>query len=327
MLRFSGQILPERPGELPHQEPHLDWWAKVSEYLEHLYELYRYGKDAIVHDKHLPGLEAPQEIIDSRRYHCHDVVGCLYDTTRSDHSFSRLSLATSTKMLVAHEFGQSFRLMSIIRRLFLLLPNNVKSTYSLHEITGVLVHLGRINQRQHDKEFWRTWWENETGHASPLLIAHNLETIRRECYNRNIFKLYGRDPKNLRERDLRLIWSAAQAMLFYKEEIPRPILHEKRMRAPIGEFDLFLHGTDLEDSFHPLKRSSTWNESTRGGKTFVTAHLSAKTLRDLGSVELQWTHEFSDHLKFEQAGETGQMVLWVFWDVESIRRTRLHVKL
>ncbi len=305
----------------------MNWWAKVSEYLEHLYELYRYGKDAAAVDMHLPGVDIPQEVIDSRRYHCHDVVGCLYDTTRSDSMSTRNSISSSVNVLVAHDFGQSFRLTSILRRLFDLLPPNMRYTYSLQEITGVLVHLGRINQRQYEKEFWRTWWENETGHASPLLIAHNLEGIRRECYKRNIFRLYGRDPKALRERDLRLIWAAAQAMLFYRKEIPRPSLHEKRVRAPIGEFELFQHGIDDQETYRPLKRSSSWSEIARGGKTFVSAHLSMKTLRELGSVELRWTHEFNDHLKFEQAGETGRMILWVFWDVESVRRTRLHVKL
>jgi hypothetical protein len=324
---FSGQICPDSQGDLARSDPHLDWWAKVSEYLEHLYELYRYGKDAIPHDIHLPGLEISREAPESRRYSSHDVISCLYDTTRSEKLSTRRSTSTSTTILGAHEFGQSFRLVSIIRRIFNLLPSNVIITYSLHEITGVLVHLGRINQKEYEKEFWRTWWESETGHASPLLIAHNLESIRKECYSRNIFRLYGRDPKSFRERDLRLIWAVAQAMLFFKEDIPKPILHERRMHAPIGEFDLFLHSIGEEETFRPLVKSASWSDTAKGGKTFITAHLSVKTLKELGSVQVRWTHEFSDHLRFEQAGETGQLVLWLFWDVESLRRTRLHVKL
>lgn len=160
------------------------------------------------------------------------------------------------------------------------------------------------------------------GHPTPLLVAHNLEGIRKECYNRNILRLYGRDPKTLRERDLRLIWAVAQAMLFFREEIPRPSLHEKRIRAPIGEFELFLHSTGDDETYQLPRRSASWNEKA---KTFVTAHLSAKILRELGNVQLRWTHEFTDHLRFEQTGD--KMVLYVFWDVESIRRTRLHVKL
>jgi hypothetical protein len=157
---LSGQILPERLGDLPNIEPHLDWWAKVSEYLEHLYELYRYGKDAIALDTHLPGLDVPQ--IGSKRYHCHEVVACLYDTTRSDSLSLRRSMPSSTTILNAHEFGQSMRLVSILRRLFLRLPQNVNHIYSLYEVVGVLVYLGRINQTQYQKEFWRTWWESET---------------------------------------------------------------------------------------------------------------------------------------------------------------------
>lgn len=327
---------------LSRGDDYLDWWTKVLEYLKQQYDRRRYGEDIGAFDVPLPGLESSaivQTHIEPNKFLRHDLVACLYDTTRKTSSSSSrtpsfTSVTSSTNAIRAHEFGQSLRLLSVLQRLFDLLPWNTPngSLYTLDEMLGVVLQLGRVNQTRYYKDFWRIWWENERGHASQLLVAHNLGALRRDCYKHGIFQSRGKDPATLRQRDLRLMWAAAQAVLFFREEIPRHCLTtDKGKQKEIGsageELRLFNHADEMEESIPPVDEKNL--AFVKGGmdKTFNTAHLSADTLRELGAVELRGTYEFGDHLKFEHAGETGHRVLRVFWDAESIRRTRLHVKL